>query len=469
MYESFVTKRGVTKKIFNMTEITSPWAFEDSVMRAFRFKHEKYDPIALQFGQLNPGYSEVRVNVIVVSPSGVFPEDSQKEFAIATHLKRGDLATHARYVVDAAITSAFEHYGTYCKAMGYKENVKGARSRYTEVEQEFQLEANDMDVVDSIQDVEPLEIGEQGPLIAREVSEITAYEIHKASIIEQQVREKTGLRAKPITPNPDGLKRQGKDDKDDVFGKAYTRVRKTKPGPAPVSYTRTMKLRTPEERSVDEVEVFFASCGNYTPFIVRTDATQEQIETLSCEFYQGNFGLIDFRPPVPGIHYRFKAMFCQDRDNAAWLACQREDTADEEWVLFGQELSDNDIIRVMEQRWFVPLKNFKKPLPRPLENNSTVMFEKRRVDDEPDEEEISVIPAADPMQLFTDRTWYKPPRPSTPVCFQSIEQEFDDQRDYEDGIPKIIHEITAGPHRARLVLRQDATSERILDVLHRRT
>jgi hypothetical protein len=105
-----------------MTEITSPWAFDDSLEKAYRLKRQKYDPIAIRFNQLHSGeYSEVRVNVIVVSPSGVFPIESQKDFAIAAHLKRGDLAAHARFVVDAAITSAFGHYGAYCKAMGYKE------------------------------------------------------------------------------------------------------------------------------------------------------------------------------------------------------------------------------------------------------------------------------------------------------------------------------------------------------------
>jgi hypothetical protein len=94
MYESFISnKRGGTKKIFNMTEITSPWAYGDSLLRAYRFKKEKYEPIAQLFNDANPGiYAEVRVNVIVVSPSGVFPTESQKDFAIATHLKRGDLA-----------------------------------------------------------------------------------------------------------------------------------------------------------------------------------------------------------------------------------------------------------------------------------------------------------------------------------------------------------------------------------------
>jgi hypothetical protein len=263
--------------------------------------------------------------------------------------------------------------------------------------------------VDSIQDVEAIEMGEADPLIVRETSEVTAYEVHKASIYEQEGREHTGIKAKPITRNPDGLKKDGKDDREDVFGKSYTRIRKTKPSPAPVGYIRTMPLRTPEERDVEEVQVHFASCGNYTPFIVRSDATQEQIETLGSDFYKGNFGLIDFRPPVAGIHYRFKAMFCRDRENAAWMACNREDTADEEWVLFGQELTDSEIIQIMEQRWFVPLKKFKQPLKRPLENNAVVMFAKRRVDDEPDDEEISGVPAADPMALFHDRNWYKPP------------------------------------------------------------
>jgi hypothetical protein len=97
MYESLITKNGKTRKIFNMTEITSPWAFDKSLERAYRFKREKYEPIAVLFNQAHPGeYSEVRVNVIVVSPSGVFPIESQKDFAVATMLKRGDLAAHAR-------------------------------------------------------------------------------------------------------------------------------------------------------------------------------------------------------------------------------------------------------------------------------------------------------------------------------------------------------------------------------------
>jgi hypothetical protein len=150
MYESFITKNGKTKKIFNMTEITSPWAWEGPLKRAYEFKRQKYATVQVQFQQANPEYSEVRLNVIVVSPSGVFPMESQKDFAIATGLTRSELAAHSRFVVDAAIGNAFEHYGTYCKAMGYAENVSGARSTYTRIEQEFQEEAPGMEVVDSI-------------------------------------------------------------------------------------------------------------------------------------------------------------------------------------------------------------------------------------------------------------------------------------------------------------------------------
>jgi hypothetical protein len=54
MYESFITRNGKTKKIFNMTEITSPWAWEHSLQRAFEAKHRKYDLVAMTFHQHNP-------------------------------------------------------------------------------------------------------------------------------------------------------------------------------------------------------------------------------------------------------------------------------------------------------------------------------------------------------------------------------------------------------------------------------
>jgi hypothetical protein len=471
MYESSITKNGKTKKIFNMTEITSPWAWEGSLDRAYEYKRQKYTPVQVKFQQDNTEYSEVRLNVIVVSPSGVFPMESQKDFAIATGLTRGDLAAHARFVVDAAITSAFEHHGAYCKAMGYAENVLGARSQYTPTELEFQEEAAGMEVVDSIRDVEVIETGEAGPLIAREETEMSLIEPRKASEIEQEVRDHTGIPERPLSPHPDGLRKDGDDGKSDAFGKAYTKVRRTKPSPAPVSYIRTVPLRTPPTKDVEEIEVYFAFCGNYVPFILRSDVTQQQVEILGSDYFKGNLCLIDFRPPQAGLHYRFKAMFCQDRDNTAWLVCKRNDTADEEWVLFGQELSDMDIVRIMEQRWYTPLKRLKDKLPRPLENNSIVMFMKRLTDEEIEEEEVSRVPAADPLDLFRDRSWYKPPRPMTPIDFCSTDIEYDDHRDYvsEEFIPKIIHQITAGPHHVVLMLRKDATPERILEVLRRRT
>jgi hypothetical protein len=237
-----------------------------------------------------------------------------------------------------------------------------------------------------------------------------------------------------------------------------------------VSYIRTVPVRTPpEDRDVEEIEVHFAFCGNYVPFILRSDVSQEQTEVLGSDYFKGNLGLIDFRPPRPGLHYRFKAMFCKDRESAAWLDCKRSDTADGEWVLFGQELSDPEIVTIMEQRWYVRLKKLKEKLPRPLENNSIVMFEKHLTDEEVDDEEISGVPAVDPLELFRDRAWYKPPRPSTPVVFRSTEFEYDDQHPYEDVVPKLIHQIAAGPHNVVLMLRKDATPERILEVLYRRT
>jgi hypothetical protein len=232
-----------------------------------------------------------------------------------------------------------------------------------------------------------------------------------------------------------------------------------------------LPLRPRREDDVEEVSVYFAFCGNYVPFILRSDATQEEVEILGSNHFKGNLGLIDFKPPVSGTHYRIKAMCCRDRDNAAWIDCRRSDSADEEWVLFGQELTDDEIVRVMEDRWYTPLKKLKEKVPRPLENNSTIMFARKLTDDEIEEEEISGVPAVDPLELFRDRSWYKPPRPMTPVNFRSSDIEFDDRRDYipDEFIPKIIHQITAGPHYVSLVLRQDASMERILEVLRRRT
>jgi hypothetical protein len=260
-------------------------------------------------------------------------------------------------VVDAAISSAFEHYGAYCKAMGYSENVRGAKSLYARVELEFQEEVREMEVLDSIRDVDVIEHPVSGPSIAPIEADLSAIEFFQASKLEQEVREATGIKERPLPPHPDGHKADGDDGKSDKFGKAYTKVRKVKPTPAPVrfSYDRSIFQKAPEERDVEDVEVYLAFCGNYVPITVRSDVSQKEIETLGSDYFKCNLGLMDFQPPKPGNHYRLKAMVCQDRENAAWLDCRRSDTIDEEWVLFGLELSDADIIRVMEQRWFVPL------------------------------------------------------------------------------------------------------------------
>jgi hypothetical protein len=47
--------------------------------------------------------------------------------------------------------------------------------------------------------------------------------------------------------------------------------------------------------------------------------------------------------------------------------------------------------------------------------------------------------------------------------------EYDDECSFEDMVPKLIHQIAAGPQNVTLMLRRDATPERILEVLHRRT
>jgi hypothetical protein len=250
MYETFITKNGVTKKYFNMTEITSPWSWKDSLETAYDKKVRKYQPMIARFQQHKQGiYHDVRLNVIVVSPSGIFIPRSQKDFAIATGLKRGDLAAHARCVVDAAITSAFEHYGAYCKAMGFRECVLGATSPYLDIEKEFREEVREMEVVDSIRDVDAVEdsTGEEGCALVREEAPISMIELHRASALEQEVCDKTGNPRRPQIRDPDGLKQDGDDGKDSIFGKAYTKVRKVVPNPLRLNYIRTEPLPVPDE------------------------------------------------------------------------------------------------------------------------------------------------------------------------------------------------------------------------------
>jgi hypothetical protein len=281
MYETFITKKGKTKKIFNMTEITSPWSWKDSLQEAYNKKVRKYETVRAAFQSKHPDiYDEVRLNIIVVSPSGVFPMQSQKDFAVATGLKRGDLAAHARCVVDAAITSAFEHYGAYCRALGFRDNVLGAATPYTNIELEFQEEARDMVVVDSIRDYEAVEdpqAGEEGGTIIREEVAISMIELHNAGKLEQDVCELTGNPRRAPIRHPDGLKQDGDDGKSDIFGKAYTKVRKVVPNAGRLNYIRTEPLPV-ITGDAEEVEVYFAFQGTYSRVMVSSEATQEQIE-----------------------------------------------------------------------------------------------------------------------------------------------------------------------------------------------
>jgi hypothetical protein len=163
-----------------------------------------------------------------------------------------------------------------------------------------------------------------------------------------------------------GWKQDGDDGKTDISGKPYTKVRKTVPTPGRVNYKRTLPSPPPPDPDAEEVEVYFAFRGNYVRVNVLTNETQEEIEKKGGNQFQGNLCLTDFRSPTEGVTYR--------NDTAAWIVCKRNDTADEEWDLFGQELTDEQITHIMEDRWYVPLKKVKPK--RPLENNSIIMFEK---------------------------------------------------------------------------------------------
>jgi hypothetical protein len=209
MYESFVQRRGKTLKYFNMTEITCPWSWEDSLERAYMKKVKKYEPVGVLMQQRS-NYDDVRLNIIVVSPSGVFLQQSQKNFAVATMLKRGRLAAHARFVVDAAITQAHEHYGVYCKAMSLRDQSMGVAAKYGIVEKEFRQQAEEMEIIDSIREVEVIPDGKP---LAMEDGAISHIELRKMSEIEQNVRDLTGNPFQKVEPHPDGFKEDGADER----------------------------------------------------------------------------------------------------------------------------------------------------------------------------------------------------------------------------------------------------------------
>jgi hypothetical protein len=127
-----------------------------------------------------------------------------------------------------------------------------------------------MDIVDSIRDTDAIEEGEEKTIV-REETAISMIELRKASEIEQKVRWHTGNPQKALTTHPDGLKQDGDDRRSDILGKAYTKVRKTKPTPGKVNYIRTVPLR-PVPEDIEEVEV--ASHSGETMFVLMSVQTR---------------------------------------------------------------------------------------------------------------------------------------------------------------------------------------------------
>jgi hypothetical protein len=112
-------------------------------------------------------------------------------------------------------------------------------------------------------------------------------------------------------------------------------------------------------------------------------------------------GLIEFTHPEQDVIYRFNAMYCRDRDNAACIRCDRIDTAGEEWVLFGRELTEMEITKIMEERWLTPLKITKPEMP--LENTQEIHFTRRAPDEEEENENgVSAMAMDGPLELFRD-------------------------------------------------------------------
>jgi hypothetical protein len=319
-------------------------------------------------------------------------------------------------------------------------NVRGAVRRYQEVDpsidyneqdwkeadedekaiqEEFKDEEKHLRIEDSIRDLElePCDGGDQHMV---EDEGMTNIEPRKASELGQEVRSESGLPREPLHPHPDGHKVDGPDGEDHKYGKSYSRFER------PVVSRQIGELHmvqqiTPAPRIRDDsmVEVYFGFRGKYERVLIPENATQEEVERQAQMRYQGCVGLIDLPLPSEDISYKFKAMYCRDRENAAWIRCDRTDTVDEEWILFGQEISDLETTKVMEERWITPLK-ITKPS-RPLENNQAIHFTRRAPDeDEEDEEGVSIMPLEAPLGLFRDLSNWKPPRPSTPVHFTNF-------------------------------------------------
>jgi hypothetical protein len=153
--------------------------------------------------QREVAYDEIRLDITVVPPSGVFLKKSQKDFAIAACLPRNRIAFHARNIVDAAITKARYHYGAYRKAYNLHESVRSSAGKYTDLALTFGAIAEEKDVVD-----------------------LTNVEIRRRSELEQAVRSKTGMPQRKLHPHPEGCRNEPPDDKDHHLAVLRETVRK---------------------------------------------------------------------------------------------------------------------------------------------------------------------------------------------------------------------------------------------------
>jgi hypothetical protein len=153
---------------------------------------------------------------------------------------------------------------------------RSAIGKYRDVEKEFAEESKEMEVCDSICDVEPAAEGEP---LAMDDGALTNVEIRRASELEQAARSVTCLPERKLHPHSDGYKQDGDDGKDHLFGKAYTHVRKEKPAPGGVKYIPTRPLPKPV-LDAKEVEVYFGFRETYTKHKVPDNVTQEEIERM---------------------------------------------------------------------------------------------------------------------------------------------------------------------------------------------
>jgi hypothetical protein len=125
-------------------------------------------------------------------------------------------------------------------------------------------------------------------------------------------------------------------------------------------------------------------------------------------------------------------------------------------------LSDANITKIVEERWYAPLK-ITRPL-RPLENNQTIHV-MHRFEEEDGEDERLAAPPVDPLALFKDLSTWKPPRPSTPVHFT----DFRPDPDSWDDDRRVVTHVVTSPHTVTLLLPKNASVEKVIEVFQRRT